>query len=78
MLKMCICSPQERETVKTTGGSTLSSQTFSELPELTCLDNVTDSDGSLRALREKIASFIATNSSRNWARDLYEKIARSL
>ncbi|KAF4354690.1 hypothetical protein G4B88_029534 [Cannabis sativa] len=45
---------------------------------LTCLDNVTDSDGSLRALRAKIASFIATNSSRNWPRDLYEKIARSL
>ncbi|PON32442.1 Nucleoporin interacting component [Trema orientale] len=45
---------------------------------LTCLDNVTDSDGSLRALRAKIATFIANNSSRNWPRDLYEKIARSI
>ncbi|XP_015898075.1 nuclear pore complex protein NUP93A [Ziziphus jujuba] len=45
---------------------------------LTCLDNVTDSDGLLRALRAKIASFIANNSSRNWPRDLYEKVARSL
>ncbi|CAB4286599.1 unnamed protein product [Prunus armeniaca] len=44
---------------------------------LTCLDNMVDSDGSLRALRAKIASFIANNSSRNWPRDLYEKVARS-
>ncbi|KAF4361141.1 hypothetical protein G4B88_027681 [Cannabis sativa] len=99
------------DSVKTTGGNTLSSQRVARLPflpldprtpdiapdvfqnlsphvqacvpdllrvVLTCLDNVTDSDGSLRALRAKIASFIATNSSRNWPRDLYEKIARSL
>ncbi|XP_050217014.1 nuclear pore complex protein NUP93A-like [Mercurialis annua] len=45
---------------------------------LTCLDNVTDSDGSLRAMRAKIAQFLATNMSRNWPRDLYEKVARSL
>lgn len=45
---------------------------------LTCLDNMVDSDGSLRALRAKIASFIANNSNRNWPRDLYEKVARSL
>ncbi|KAF3945284.1 hypothetical protein CMV_028326 [Castanea mollissima] len=45
---------------------------------LTCLDNVADSDGSLRALRAKIASFIANNLKRNWPRDLYEKVARSL
>ncbi|KAJ7976750.1 Nuclear pore protein [Quillaja saponaria] len=45
---------------------------------LTCLDNVIDSDGSLRALRAKIASFIANNLKRNWPRDLYERVARSL
>ncbi|KAM5558706.1 nuclear pore complex protein NUP93A-like [Rosa sericea] len=45
---------------------------------LTCLDNMVDSDGSLRALRAKIASFFANNSNRNWPRDLYEKLARSL
>ncbi|KAF7814360.1 nuclear pore complex protein NUP93A-like [Senna tora] len=45
---------------------------------LTCLDNVTDSDGSLRALRAKIASFIANNLKRNWPRDLYERVAQSL
>ncbi|KAL6145200.1 hypothetical protein ACLB2K_055888 [Fragaria x ananassa] len=45
---------------------------------LACLDNMVDSDGSLRALRAKIASFIANNSNRNWPRDLYEKLARTL
>lgn len=45
---------------------------------LTCLDNVTDSDGSLRAMKAKITQFIANNMSRNWPRDLYEKVARSL
>ncbi|MED6223842.1 Nuclear pore complex protein nup93a [Stylosanthes scabra] len=45
---------------------------------LTCLDNVTDSDGSLRALRAKIASFIANNMKRNWPRDLYETVAQRL
>ncbi|MED6169156.1 Nuclear pore complex protein nup93a [Stylosanthes scabra] len=45
---------------------------------LTCLDNVTDSDGSLRALRAKIASFIANNMKRNWPRDLYERVAQRL
>ncbi|KAL2591041.1 hypothetical protein AAZV13_13G321600 [Glycine max] len=45
---------------------------------LTCLDNVTDSDGSLRALRAKIASFIANNLRRNWPRDLYERVAQRL
>ncbi|KAF6158238.1 hypothetical protein GIB67_015032 [Kingdonia uniflora] len=45
---------------------------------LTCLDNVTDSDGLLRALRTKIANFVANNMTRNWPRDLYEKVARSL
>ncbi|KAK9922080.1 hypothetical protein M0R45_030561 [Rubus argutus] len=45
---------------------------------LTCLDSMVDSDGSLRALRAKIASFIANNSNRNWPVELYEKVARSL
>lgn len=45
---------------------------------LNCLDNVTDTDGSLRAMRAKIANFLANNLNRNWPRDLYEKVARSL
>ncbi|KAI8559056.1 hypothetical protein RHMOL_Rhmol04G0145500 [Rhododendron molle] len=45
---------------------------------LRCLDNLTDSDGSLRALRTKIANFLANNLNRNWPQDLYEKVARSL
>ncbi|XP_041024481.1 nuclear pore complex protein NUP93A [Juglans microcarpa x Juglans regia] len=61
----------------------LSSHVQACVPELlkvalTCLDNLTDTDGSLRALRAKIASFIANNLNRNWPRDLYEKVARSL
>ncbi|GMI65874.1 hypothetical protein like AT2G41620 [Hibiscus trionum] len=45
---------------------------------LTCLDNATDTDGSLRAMRSKIATFLANNMHQNWPRDLYEKFARSL
>ncbi|KAL9674528.1 hypothetical protein QQ045_030800 [Rhodiola kirilowii] len=45
---------------------------------LSCMENITDSDGSLRALRSKIANFVANNSNLNWPRDLYEKVARSL
>ncbi|KAL3533736.1 hypothetical protein ACH5RR_007257 [Cinchona calisaya] len=45
---------------------------------LHCLDNVKDTDGSLRALRTKIANFLANNLNRNWPHDLYEKVARSL
>ncbi|KAK3217915.1 hypothetical protein Dsin_011885 [Dipteronia sinensis] len=45
---------------------------------LTCLDNVADTDGSLRAMRAKIANFLANNMNQNWPRDLYEKVARSL
>ncbi|KAL6534642.1 Nuclear pore complex protein nup93a [Orobanche gracilis] len=45
---------------------------------LHCLDSITDTDGSLRALRAKIANFLANNVNRNWPRDLYEKVARSL
>ncbi|KAF5942497.1 hypothetical protein HYC85_020139 [Camellia sinensis] len=41
---------------------------------LHCLDNLIDSDGSLRALRTKIANFLANNLNRNWPRDLYEKM----
>lgn len=45
---------------------------------LHCLDNVKDTDGSLRALRAKIANFLASNLNQNWPRDLYDKVARSL
>ncbi|CAH9134907.1 unnamed protein product [Cuscuta epithymum] len=45
---------------------------------LHCLENVRDTDGSLRALREKIANFLANNLGRNWPRDLYEKVAQHL
>ncbi|CAI0430942.1 unnamed protein product [Linum tenue] len=45
---------------------------------LTCIDNLTDTDGSLRAMRAKIAQFLANNMNRNWPRELYEKVARSL
>ncbi|XP_057982057.1 nuclear pore complex protein NUP93A [Malania oleifera] len=61
----------------------LSSHVQSCVPDLLraalfCLDNVTDTDGSLRALRTKIANFLANNLNRNWPRDLYEKVAQSL
>ncbi|KAL7134184.1 hypothetical protein ABFS83_11G010000 [Erythranthe nasuta] len=42
-----------------------------------CLDNVTDTDGSIRALRTKITNFLANNLNRNWPRELYEKASRS-
>lgn len=45
---------------------------------LTCLDHVTDTDGSLRAMRAKIATFLANNLHQNWPRDLYEKVSRNL
>ncbi|KAL5719890.1 Nuclear pore complex protein nup93a [Ranunculus cassubicifolius] len=45
---------------------------------LTCLDNVPDSDGLLRALRTKIGNLVASDMTRNWPRDLYEKVARTL
>ncbi|CAO2822242.1 unnamed protein product [Amaranthus hypochondriacus] len=45
---------------------------------LSCLENVADTDGSLRALRTKIQNFLANNLHRNWPHDLYQKVARSL
>ncbi|PIA48340.1 hypothetical protein AQUCO_01400741v1 [Aquilegia coerulea] len=45
---------------------------------LSCLDNLVDSDGVLRALRTKIANIVASNVARNWPRDLYEKVAQNL
>ncbi|XP_072958935.1 nuclear pore complex protein NUP93A-like [Typha angustifolia] len=45
---------------------------------LSCMDNVTDTDGTLRALKSKIANFVANNMTRNWPQDLCEKIARSI
>ncbi|KAL1225585.1 Nuclear pore complex protein NUP93B [Cardamine amara subsp. amara] len=44
---------------------------------LTCLDNVPDTDGSIWAMRSKIAGFLASNTHQNWPRDLYDKVARS-
>ncbi|RWW05818.1 hypothetical protein GW17_00030885 [Ensete ventricosum] len=52
---------------------------------LNCLDNVKDSDGTLRALKSKvnilsmqIANLVANNMSRNWPQDLIEKVAQSI
>ncbi|KAM7271004.1 hypothetical protein ACFE04_030218 [Oxalis oulophora] len=45
---------------------------------LNCLDSMSDTDGSLRAMRAKIANFLANNMNRNWPTDLFEKVARSL
>eukprot|EP00262_Sarcandra_glabra_P018015 TRINITY_DN634_c0_g2_i1.p1 TRINITY_DN634_c0_g2~~TRINITY_DN634_c0_g2_i1.p1 ORF type:complete len:334 (+),score=54.59 TRINITY_DN634_c0_g2_i1:95-1003(+) len=45
---------------------------------LSCLDNVADSDGTLRALKTKIANFVANHMTRNWPHDLYEKVAQSI
>ncbi|XP_078445169.1 nuclear pore complex protein NUP93A-like [Wolffia australiana] len=45
---------------------------------LHCLDNVRDTDGTLRAMKAKVSSFVASNMARNWPQDLYEKVARSL
>ncbi|GAV83483.1 LOW QUALITY PROTEIN: Nic96 domain-containing protein [Cephalotus follicularis] len=45
---------------------------------LSCLDSVADTDGSLRAMRTKIANFLANNTNLNWPRDLYDKVARNL
>ncbi|KAG9443854.1 hypothetical protein H6P81_015194 [Aristolochia fimbriata] len=42
------------------------------------LDNVVDSDGTLRAMKTKIANFVANHMTRNCPQDLYEKVARSL
>ncbi|XP_077253727.1 nuclear pore complex protein NUP93A-like [Tasmannia lanceolata] len=45
---------------------------------LSCLDSLTDSDGTLRALKTKIGNFVANHMSMNWPPDLYEKVARSI
>ncbi|KAK1293387.1 Uncharacterized protein QJS10_CPB17g01746 [Acorus calamus] len=45
---------------------------------LSCMDSVTDSDGTIRALRTKVANFVANNMTRNWPHDLYVKISQSL
>lgn len=42
---------------------------------LNCLDNVADTDGTLRALKARIANFVANNMGMNWPQDLYEKVA---
>nr|XP_009384164.1 PREDICTED: nuclear pore complex protein NUP93A [Musa acuminata subsp. malaccensis] len=45
---------------------------------LNCLDNVKDTDGTLRALKSKIANLVANNMNRNWPQDLIEKVAQSI
>ncbi|XP_057864951.2 nuclear pore complex protein NUP93A isoform X2 [Cryptomeria japonica] len=45
---------------------------------LTCLDNVTDTDGTVRVLRRKIANFVANYLPRNWPQELYDKVAQML
>ncbi|BBN03469.1 nuclear pore complex protein Nup93 [Marchantia polymorpha subsp. ruderalis] len=45
---------------------------------ITCLDNVTDTDGTVRLLKTKIANFVANSLPRNLPQDLYERVARML
>lgn len=45
---------------------------------ITCLDNVADTDGSVRLLKTKIANFVANSLPRNLPQDLYERVARML
>ncbi|KAG0496635.1 hypothetical protein HPP92_001177 [Vanilla planifolia] len=45
---------------------------------LNCVENISDTDGTLRAFRTKIANFVANNMNRSWPQDLYEKVARSI
>eukprot|EP01018_Ginkgo_biloba_P022309 Gb_32484 [translate_table: standard] len=45
---------------------------------LTCLDNITDTDGTIRMLKTKIANFVANYLPRNWPQELYEKVAQML
>ncbi|KAG6477730.1 hypothetical protein ZIOFF_061161 [Zingiber officinale] len=45
---------------------------------LVCLENVRDSDGTLRTLKSKIANLVANNMNSNWPRDLMERVARSI
>ncbi|KAI4341250.1 hypothetical protein MLD38_025995 [Melastoma candidum] len=45
---------------------------------LNCMDSVAETDGSLCALRSKIANFLASNMRRTWPRDLYKKVGRNL
>ncbi|KQK21691.1 nuclear pore complex protein NUP93A [Brachypodium distachyon] len=45
---------------------------------LNCMDNVRDTDGTLRAVKSKIANLVASNMSRNWPQDLYQKVAQCI
>ncbi|WOL18253.1 nuclear pore complex protein [Canna indica] len=45
---------------------------------LGCVDNVQDPDGTLRALKSKIASLVANNMNRNWPQDLIGRVARNI
>ncbi|KAL7586629.1 nuclear pore complex protein NUP93A [Lactuca sativa] len=75
--------PRASDTAATDTFQNLSPHVQACIPDLLkvslqSIDNVRDSDGSLRALRIKIANFLANNLNRNWPRDLYERVARSL
>ncbi|XP_066380240.1 nuclear pore complex protein NUP93A-like [Miscanthus floridulus] len=45
---------------------------------LNCIDNVRDTDGTLRTVKSKIANLVASNMSRNWPQDLYQKVAQCI
>jgi nuclear pore complex protein Nup93 len=45
---------------------------------LTCLDRVTDTDGTIRNIKTKIANFIANALPRNLPQDVYERVARMM
>uniref|UniRef100_A0A0D9VTZ5 Nuclear pore protein n=1 Tax=Leersia perrieri TaxID=77586 RepID=A0A0D9VTZ5_9ORYZ len=45
---------------------------------LNCMDNVRDTDGTLRTVKSKIANLVASNMSRNWPQDLYQKVAQCI
>ncbi|KAF7022022.1 hypothetical protein CFC21_034868 [Triticum aestivum] len=45
---------------------------------LNCMDNVRDTDGTLRAVKSKIANLVASNMSRDWPQDLYQKVAQCI
>uniref|UniRef100_A0A0D6QUL5 Nuclear pore protein n=1 Tax=Araucaria cunninghamii TaxID=56994 RepID=A0A0D6QUL5_ARACU len=45
---------------------------------LTCLDNIPDTDGTIRGMKTRIANFIANYLPRNWPQELYDKVAQML
>jgi nuclear pore complex protein Nup93 len=45
---------------------------------LMCLDRVTDTDGTIRNIKTKIANFIANALPRNLPQEVYERVARMM